>query len=173
MYLHWHLLRPKLKESCCLTEQTMKYVKNVIWNSKNCFFDLDLWFHVSLPLENKTHCTREIFMFTLLLFLLFLPANMEGYFCFYLFFRSIWSPFPLFSPQSNTSTLKSHSDVFLSGLSCQVGRGAMDVVKGLLASEGQSASVMNVGSFWIVIRERKKLNTNPSILDEQRCLHYL
>lgn len=77
---------------------------------------------------------------------------MEGYFCFYLFSYPFDLPF-LFSQQSNTSPLKSRSDVFLSSLSCQVGQGAVDVVKGLLVSEGQSTSVMNASSLWIVIRE--------------------
>lgn len=47
----------------------------------------------------------------------------------------------------------------------------MDVVKGLLASEGQSTSVMNESSFWIVIREREKLNC-PNASPRLLCAKY-
>lgn len=58
----------------------------------------------------------------------------------------------------NRSTLKSHSDIFLHGLSCQVGQEAMDAVKRLLATEGQSRSVMKESSLWSVVVKREKLN---------------
>lgn len=42
----------------------------------------------------------------------------------------------------NKTTLKSHGDAFPASLSSQVGQGAMDAVKSLVATEGQSRSVM-------------------------------
>lgn len=56
--------------------------------------------------------------------------------------------------------LRNRCDVFLPGLSCQVGQGAVAAVKSLLATEGQSRSVMEeeaaFGLLFLTVRKKKK-----------------
>lgn len=57
--------------------------------------------------------------------------------------------------------LKNHCDVVLPGLSCQVGQEAVAAVKSLLATEGQSISVMEEEAafelLFLTVKEERNL----------------
>lgn len=108
------------------------------------------YFTVSLPLWNKKQQKYTPFIY----------ATYRKVFLFLSIFISIWSPFSVFSPWRNHSTLGNCCDVFLPGLSCQVGQGAVAAVKRFPATEGQSRSVIEEEAafefLFMTGRKRKK-----------------